>query len=365
MRILVVGAGAVGGYFGGRLALANRDVTFLVRERRAGQLRARGLQLTDPRNETTVANVTFLLASELGSSFDAVLLAVKAYDLDATMDDFAPAVGPRTTIVPFLNGIRHIDTLVARFGEDRVAGGVCLVATKLEPDGRIVQLNDMQSLTYGERTGGRSERIDALDEALRGAGFEAAVSENIMQAMWDKWVALATLGATTCLLRGTIGEIVAASGGAAVTRALFAECSAVAAASGYSPADEYRTRTEALLTAEGSGLTSSMYRDLISGNRVEVDQILGDLVERGHRLGVGVPLLGAAFANVSVYRNRASMAWITMVVGVRSVTSLPAGADRYGVPRMARLRPRSFASYSARSANPKRTASSELRASST
>ncbi len=304
MRILVVGAGAVGGYFGGRLAIVNRDVTFLVRERRADQLRARGLQLTNPRDETIVVHPKLTLASELRSSFDAVLLAVKAYDLETTMEDFAPAVGPQTTIVPFLNGIRHIGMLVARFGEERVAGGVCLVATKLEPDGRIAQLNEMQSLTYGERAGGRSDRMDALDEALRGAGFEAVVSENIMQAMWDKWVVLATLGATTCLMRGTIGEIVAAPGGADVTRTLFAECAAVAAASGYAPTDDYRARTQALLTAAGSGLTSSMYRDLVSGNRIEADQILGDLVERARHLGIDTPLLAAAFANASVYQNR-------------------------------------------------------------
>jgi 2-dehydropantoate 2-reductase len=309
VRILVVGAGAVGGYFGGRLAIANRDVTFLVRERRAEQLRTRGLQLTNPRNETIAVHPKIILASELRSSsdiFDSVLLAVKAYDLAPTMEDFAPAVGPHTTIVPFLNGIRHIGVLVARFGEDRVAGGVCLVATKLESDGRIAQLNDMQSLTYGERAGGRSDRMDALDEALRGAGFEAAVSENIMQAMWDKWVALATLGATTCLMRGTIGEIAAAPGGGDVTRTLFAECSAVAAASGYAPTDDFRARTQAMLTAAGSGLTSSMYRDLIAGNRVEADQILGDMVERARDLDVETPLLAAAFANVSVYQNRPS-----------------------------------------------------------
>jgi 2-dehydropantoate 2-reductase len=311
VRILVVGAGAVGGYFGGRLAIAKRDVTFLVRERRAEQLRARGLQLTDPRNETIVVDAKIALASELRSSFDtfgtfdAVLLAVKAYDLEATMDDFAPAVGPHTAIVPFLNGMRHIGMLVARFGEERVAGGVCLVATKLEPDGRIVQLNDMQSLTYGERGGERSERMEALDAALGGAGFEAALSENIMQAMWDKWVVLATLGATTCLMRGTIGEIARAPGGADVTRALFAECAAVAAASGYPTSDEYRVRTLTLLTAAGSELTSSMYRDLISGNRVEGDQILGDMVERARGLGVETPMLGAAFAHVSVYFRRA------------------------------------------------------------
>ena len=307
MRILVVGAGAVGGYFGGRLAIANRDVTFLVRERRAEQLRARGLQITDPRDETITLKPNVLLASELRSSFDnfdSVLLAVKAYDLEATMEDFAPAVGPQTAIVPFLNGMRHLGALVARFGEDRVAGGVCLVATKLGADGRIVQLNDMQSLTYGERAGGRSARMEALDEALRGAGFDAAISENIMQAMWDKWVALATLGATTCLMRGTIGEIAAAPGGADVTRTLFAECSAVAAASGYVPADDFHARTQAMLTAAGSGLTSSMYRDLIAGNRVEADQILGDMVERARQHGIETPLLAAAFANVSVYQNR-------------------------------------------------------------
>jgi 2-dehydropantoate 2-reductase len=304
VRILIVGAGAVGGYFGGRLIEAGRDVTFLVRQRRAGQLRADGLRLTSPQGETRTVSAKVALASHIGATFDAVLVSVKAYDLDEAIEDFAPAVDAETMVVPFLNGMRHVGALVGRFGEERVLGGVCLVSTKLEADGRIVQLTDTQSLTYGERGGGRSERVASLDEALRDAGFEAAVSENIVQAMWEKWVALATLGGITCLMRGTVGEIAAVPGGADLTRQLLDECTAVAAAAGFPPSQDYNVRTLALLTMAGSGLASSMYRDLIAGNRVEADQILGDMLERARHLRVDTPVLAIAFANVSLYQNR-------------------------------------------------------------
>jgi len=301
MTILVVGAGAVGGYFGGRLAQAGRDVTFLVRPSRAKQLRRDGLRIISPHGDAVLAP-KLVTAGEIEAPCDLVFLSVKAYALEAAMNDFAPAIGPETMILPVLNGMRHTDLLRKRFGEHSVIGGVCLVVAKIDDRGRIVQIADIQQLAYGERSGETTPRLQRLDAALKGAGFDAHLSTDIMQAMWEKWVQLASLGAITCLMRGAIGEIVAAPGGADLSLKMLDESAAVATACGYKPSETFLSRNAAAMTAQGSPLTSSMYRDLRKGAPVEVDHILGDFIERGAAHRVATPSLKAAFVNLRVYQ---------------------------------------------------------------
>jgi 2-dehydropantoate 2-reductase len=303
LRILIVGAGAVGGYFGGRLAQAGRDVTFLVRPSRAKQLSQDGLRIISPHGDA-VLSPKLISADKIDAPYDITFLSVKAYALEAAMNDFAAAVGPETMIFPVLNGMRHIDILTKRFGEHAVIGGVCLVAAEIDYQGRIVQLADFQRLVYGERNGEITPRLKALDATLQGAGFDARLSPEIMQAMWEKWVQLASLGAITCLMRGTIGEIVAAPGGAELSIDALNESVAVATACGYKPSEKVLSRHAAAMTAPGSSLTSSMYRDLRNGAPVEADHILGDFIERGSAHGVITPLLKAAFVNLRVYQDR-------------------------------------------------------------
>jgi len=300
MRILVVGAGAVGGYFGALLANAKRDVTFLVRARRAEEIKENGLQILSPRGDLTLHPKT-ITADQIREPYDVILLGVKSYGLPAAIHDFAPAVGPGTMILPVLNGMRHMDLLAARFGEQAVLGGVCLVATEVDQQGRIRQLADFQKLTYGELNGGTTPRLQELDQTLCGAGFDAGISTHILHDMWEKWVQIATVGAITCLLRGNIGEVVAIPGGAALCTSILGEGSAVASAAGYPPSDAFIARLTADITAPGSPLTSSMYRDLKKGASVEVDTILGDPVEHGRKYGLSTPLLQAAFVNLSIY----------------------------------------------------------------
>jgi 2-dehydropantoate 2-reductase len=307
MRILVAGAGATGGYFGARLARAGRDVTFLVRPGRAAQIRRDGLRVVSPHGDL-VLTPPLLVTGEATPPFDSVILAVKAYALEQALNDLRPAIGPDTMIVPLLNGLRHIDRLVERFGETPVMGGVCIVATTLDADGRIVQLNEMQSLTYGERTGAVTDRARALDATLRDAGFGTRLSETILQDMWEKWVMLATTGAVTCLLRGTVGEIEAVPGGADLALRFLAETTAVATASGYPPGTAFAGRVRGMLTAKGSGFASSMYRDLQGGGPVEVENILADMLSRARALAVPAPLLEAAVAQLRIYQNRLATA---------------------------------------------------------
>jgi 2-dehydropantoate 2-reductase len=301
MRILIVGAGAVGGYFGGRLAEAGRDVTFLVRAKRAEELKAKGLQIVSRFGNLSLHPET-ITADRIAGSYDVILLGVKSYSLPAAMNDFAAAVGPETMIFPVLNGMRHIDLLVERFGKEAVLGGVCMVSTEVDDEGHIRQLTDFQRLIFGELDGRSTPRLQRLDEALGGAGFDTAISDNILRDMWQKWVQLATLGALTCLLRGNVGEIASVFGGAEIARMALRESCSIASANGYPQSEAFLADQAAKLMAEGSPLTSSMYRDLKKGAPVEADTILGDLLERGRKYGLAAPILQAAYVSLSIYQ---------------------------------------------------------------
>ncbi len=305
MRMLVVGAGSTGGYFGGRLAHAGRDVTFLVRPARAEQLRRDGLHIVSPHGDLTVTP-HLVTADAIGGPYDVVLLTVKAFALDAAIADVAGAIGPATMIVPVLNGMRHIETLVARFGDAAVLGGIAFISTTMDDAGRIVHLGKPHDLTYGERAGGTSERVAALDATMQGAGFTARVSERIIPEMWEKWITLASLGGINCLMHGSIGDVVAASGGAAFATAFVDECVTAASAGGAQPAPAFVEKIRTMMTTPGSPFTSSMYRDLQAGSDVEADQIIGDLFARGTAGGATLPLLGAAYTSLKVYQAQRS-----------------------------------------------------------
>ena len=304
MRFLVVGAGGIGGYFGGRLLAAGRDVTFLVRPGRAAQLARDGLVIVSPTGDAHLPAPPHLLQDALHESFDVVLLSCKAYDLDAAMASFAPAVGPDTVVLPLLNGMRHLDALDARFGPDRVMGGTCAISVTLDGDGRVVHLNDLHTVLLGERSGARRSRAEAIAKELSGAGFDLQASEVILQELWEKWVFIATAAGITCLLRARVGDLVEA-GAADLACALLDECAAIAARQGFPPRKALLDRTRRMLTAPGSSFSTSMLRDLERGARIEADHILGDLLRRGAGVVDGHrSLLAIAFAHLKAYEAR-------------------------------------------------------------
>jgi len=307
MRMLVVGAGSIGGLFGGRLAQAGRDVTFLVRAGRAEQLRTDGLQIVSPLGNATV-RPKLLASKDIHDAFDVVFLSVKAYSLESAIGDFAPAVSERTMILPILNGMKHMDTLAAHFGARAVIGGACKAATMLDKQGRIVQLTKLQDLAYGEMDGSRSERVSRLDEFMQGAGFDARISQSIALEMWQKWSLLATLGGVTCLMRGNTGEIEAAHGGREFLTEFLNEVVSVIQAAGVPLGEAFIAATSEALLKPGAPTTSSLYRDLQEGNRVEADQILRDLLLRGVKAGLRAPLISAAYTQLCVYQNRLAAA---------------------------------------------------------
>jgi len=304
MRLLVVGAGAIGGYFGGRMLQAGRDVTFLVRPRRASELATAGLVIKSPHGDVTLKSPPTVQADQLRETFDAVLLSCKAFDLEDAIESFAPAVGPQTAVIPMLNGMKHLDVLDKKFGKDHVLGGLCAIAATLNEKREVVQLAPLQSLTFGERDGKRSDRVHAIAEAIASGNFGSVASEHILQDMWEKWVFLATLAASTCLMRAPVGQILAAPGGKDFILGMLDESCAVATAEGYAPRAPFLERTRATLSAEGSPMTASMFRDLKSGAAVEADHVVGDLVARGDAGKVAVAKLRTAYTHLKAYEQQ-------------------------------------------------------------
>lgn len=302
MRLLIVGAGATGGYFGGRLAQAGRDVTFLVRPARAGQLREGGLSLLSPHGDVTL-RPQLVTADAIEGSYDVILLTVKAYGLDQALADIAPAVGPKTMVMPVLNGMRHIDVIREKYAPALI-GGVCKVAATIDDQGRIKQLAPFQELAYGEMDGSTSKRTAQLDKLMQEAGFVARLTPTIEREMWQKWTLLASMGAICCLMRGSIGEIEAAPGGRDFVLQALGEVVRVVEADGIAPDASFLDRITRQLTEKGSPMASSMYRDLVAGLPVEAEQILGDLEVRGKRHGIDTPLISAAYTNLRIYADR-------------------------------------------------------------
>jgi 2-dehydropantoate 2-reductase len=302
MRILIIGAGAVGGVFGARLVQAGRDVTFLVRKQRADIIRRSGLQIVGV-NGDTILHPKLTLREEIDGPYDLVFVGVKGYGLAAAMDDFAAAIGPETTILPVLNGMKHLDLLQERFGKKAVIGGLVRVAGQVDDQGRIRQVAGFEQMRYGELDGSATERLRAIDASMQGAGFDAMLSADIVQDMWEKWVQLAALGAVTCLFRGAVGAVENVPGGADLARAILSECADVATACGRRPAADFLEQQSQALTEKGSPLTSSMFRDMTSGAPVEVDEIIGNFLGLAEAASVPTPLLRAAFVNLRVYQD--------------------------------------------------------------
>ena len=301
MRILVLGAGGVGGFFGARLIEAGGDVTFLVRERRAAQLAREGLVVESPHGNFRVPAKSTLAAGD--APWDLVLLSCKAYDLEPALAAIAPAVGAGTFVLPLLNGLRHLETLDARFGAARVLAGVAYIAATLTPEGVVRQLGlvPQDALLFGARGGEHPASARELAALFARSRTRGALADDPLQAMWDKWVALGPLAAMTCLMRAPVGRIVAAEGGAAAMRECVGEAASIARAAGHAPSAAVLETVTQRLTAPGSSFAASMLRDIERGGPTEAAHVVGDLVARAAAHGVAVPRLGTAWIHLQAY----------------------------------------------------------------
>ncbi|MBB4733866.1 2-dehydropantoate 2-reductase [Xanthomonas arboricola] len=307
MRILILGAGGTGGYFGGRLAQAGVDVTFLVRAARAAQLQADGLRIRSPLGDADlpVADVTAqdLPALVAQRPFDLVILSCKAYDLDSAIEAIAPAVGEHTTVLPILNGLRHYAALDERFGAARVLGGLCFISATKGEHGEILHLGKPAAMTFGERNGrAASARVQALAAACAQAGIDHVASEQIAQEQWIKYSFLTALAAATCLMRAPVGAIVATDDGRALINGLYNECLWAADAAGQPIPEAARAKALQTLLQVDSPLKASMLRDLEAGQDVEAAQIVGDMLKRVRETGRNAPLLMAANVHLQAYQ---------------------------------------------------------------
>jgi 2-dehydropantoate 2-reductase len=306
VRFLIVGAGALGGYYGGMLVTGGADVTFLVRQARAAQLAERGLVIkrADGEFKTPVKTVT---AGAIDGPYDVVLVTCKAYDLDAAIHDFASALSPNGAVLPVLNGINHIALLSDRLGAGRVLGGVTSFSVVRTSEGEIMVPGRGSGRTsFGELTGEHSPRCEAIRAAFAAGGVPSTVSDHIVTEMWEKFSAFAAAAAIAVLTRARAGEVAAAPAGAGFVDAALDECARVTIAEGYPPSvaitDMYRRGFSVI----GSNTAPSMLYDIENGRPTEAEHIVGDLVRRANRLGVEVPILRAALCNLQIYEARRS-----------------------------------------------------------
>jgi 2-dehydropantoate 2-reductase len=304
VKILILGAGAVGGYFGARLHQSGADVTFLLREPRAAKIKKEGLVIKSPKGDA-VLPVKVVTKGGEGGSYDVVILACKAYDLESAMEAIAPAVGPATTIVPMLNGHAQFGVLDKKFGADKVAGGLARIGGMLGPNGEVMHSSPFAAVSFGERSGKPArEHLKELDAACKKAGIDGGLNGNINQDLWDKWIMLTALAAMCCTLRGTSGDILAADEGKDLMLETVEECRKVAAAEGFDPGDKGIANLKAFLTQPGSVFAASMLGDLEKGGAIEGRHVIGDMLGRARKHDIAAPHLRTALAVVQAYEAR-------------------------------------------------------------
>ncbi len=304
MKILFLGAGAVGGYWAAKLTQSGAaDVTLLLREKRAEIVRKNGLVVKSPRGDFTVPVKVVTKGSD-GGPYDVIVLACKAYDLPSAMDSIAPAVGKDTTIVPMLNGHAHFATLDAKFGAEKVAGGLARISGMLGQNGEILH-SGASGVSFGERDGKPPRKaLTELDAACKKAGIDGGLNPNINQDLWDKWLMLGSIASMCSAMRGTIGDIMETQDGEAIMNEILEECRMVAAAEGYAPSDKAFSTVRAALTAKGAKTVASILGDIEKSGAVEGHQIVGDMLGRARKHGIAAPNLRFAYAHLQTYEAR-------------------------------------------------------------
>lgn len=302
MKILIVGAGGIGGFFGAKLHQSGADITYLLREQRHQLIQKQGLTIETPKGTFTIQPKT-VLAEQLEPSYDLIILACKAYDLKNALSSISKA-SSKGVILPFLNGFTHLDALDSQFGQERVMGGVAHIAATITESGAIKQLTELSSITFGPRTTEQDTLCQALLALCKKADFDSFYKENIEQALWDKWVFLATLAGMTTLCRGSVGDIVATQYGKDLSEKMFVECCAIAASQGRPINESTQSTALETLTKEGSPFTASMLRDLLAGKKDEHEHILGDLIGFANLSSIDCSLLKIAYSHMAVEGKR-------------------------------------------------------------
>ncbi|MBP0618770.1 2-dehydropantoate 2-reductase [Cupriavidus consociatus] len=307
MKILVLGAGAMGGYYGARLIEAGADVTFLVRPARAQALERHGLAVGSELGDFH-RPVKAVLAGQVDAQYDLILLACKTYDLADAIRAVSPAVGRDTAVLPLLNGLGAYDSLDQCFGRERVLGGVAYIATTLAADGTVMHAGRMDRLVVGPRAAQASAMAAEFHALLSRAAGTREVSGAIEQELWNKWAMIAAGAVMTCLMRGSVADIMTTQDGRRLMLDAMAECRTVARLCGHAIPEPVVAAMQSRLLDETSTWAASMMRDIAQGaTRIEADAIVGDLIRRGAAHGNELPLSRTAYCHLQVYeRQRAA-----------------------------------------------------------
>ena len=299
MRILIVGAGAVGGYFGARWIAAGRDVTFLVRDGRRAALAKAGLTVLGLRQELHVEPHA-MTALELSLPFDLVFITVTGDALQEAIKDIAPAIGPATSIITALNGVRHFDALRDKFGPGAALGSVVKCVTKLDEEGRIIALTPLAQIIFGNWSGQDEERLQAVRSVLSVDGMDVQISSNVREEIFEKWLLMIALGAANSLFNGDVAAINAEPRGACAIQEILREGQRGLIEIGMRPRDPVVEAMGRLLGDPASHQTSSLYRNMAAGRRIELEPVIGDFLDRvaDHR---AYPLISAAYVRLAIY----------------------------------------------------------------
>lgn len=303
MKILIVGAGAIGGYFGGRLLEKGEDVTFLVRDRRKEELESTGLNIKSVNGDCRLTP-KLITKNSKAQEYDVVLLSTKSYQLAGAIEDVRPFVGENTMVLPLLNGIAHVDQLTEAFGEQPVIGGLCYIEATLDETGTIVQASPLNQLVYGERSGKETDRIRSLKKAFDGTKAEFILSDNIDQEMWHKYLFITTMSGITTLFEEPIGPIRELASGQRTIAALLKELEEVMVKFGAPVEQGISYKLLDKLNSLGEGMKSSMQRDAEKSQPIEVDHLQGYLLEKAQELGVPVPVLETVYTKLKLYEEK-------------------------------------------------------------
>ncbi|WNS76314.1 ketopantoate reductase family protein [Bacillus sp. DTU_2020_1000418_1_SI_GHA_SEK_038] len=303
MKILIVGAGAIGGYFGGRLVEKGEDVTFLVREKRKQQLDRDGLIIESIHGDLSLKPKA-LLSGEKADPFDVIILSTKAYHLDGGIESIRTYAGDRTMILPLLNGIAHIEKLIDVFGEERVIGGLCFIETTLDNSGKVLQKSPIHDLVFGERNGEKTERILKLQDAFSGTKANFRLSENIMQDMWHKYLFITTASGVTSLFQSPSGPICEQELGLQTIERVLMETVSIMRAIGAPVAENIEEVQLSQIQRLGYEFKSSLQRDMEKGLPIEADHFFGYLLKQAQATSIQAPTLETIYANLKIYESR-------------------------------------------------------------
>jgi 2-dehydropantoate 2-reductase len=290
MKIAMMGSGGVGGFFGARLANAGYDVTFIARGAHLEAMRRSGLTIeNEPQGDIHVARVKAAADPGEVGPVDIVVLSVKLWDTADAARAIAPMVGSSTGVLSLQNGVVKDDILREHFPAEQVMGGVGYVATHISRPGVIRQTGTMQRVIVGEYDGRASDRVKFLYEALVKSGVQAELSDDVRRAIWEKYVFLVGLSATTTTMRKTLGPIRSNAQTRAFLLDVMREVVAVGRAIGVALPADFAEQRLAFADTLPVDMTSSMHHDLERGNRLEVNWLSGGVVDLGRKAGVPTP----------------------------------------------------------------------------